>query len=106
MVAAVDPPCSCTASTEAEVMEAATFAGRDDRHGTLVNRALSADSRKQFMKIAERNLFASVLAITSFLAACGGGGGDSGSELPIPTAPTLAITTGNHDLVSMTRLQD
>jgi len=54
------------------------------------------------MKIAERNLLASVLAITSFLAACGGGGGDSGSApiQPTPTLPTLAITTANRDLVS------
>jgi hypothetical protein len=39
------------------------------------------------------------LAITSVLAACGGGG-DSGSGSPIQTAPTLALTTANRDLVS------
>ena len=50
------------------------------------------------MKTPERSLLASVLAITSVLAACGGGG-DSGSGPPTQ-APTLALTAANRDVVS------
>ena len=52
------------------------------------------------MKIAQRSSLASVLATTLIVAACGGGGGDSGSGAPGQTAPTLAITVANRDLVS------
>lgn len=52
------------------------------------------------MKIAQKSSFASVLATTFIVAACGGGGGDGGSGAPSQTAPTLAITTANRDLVS------
>jgi len=51
------------------------------------------------MKIAQRGLCSSVFAVTTLLAACGGGG-DGGSAPPIQSAPSLAITTANRDLVS------
>ena len=66
---------------------------------TSLNEVSFSDSRTQFMNTAERGLCASIFAVTALLAACGGGG-DSGSVAPIQTAPSLAITTANRDLVS------
>ena len=49
------------------------------------------------MKTSKRPFLPSLLAITSIVAACGGGG-DGGS--PAQTPPTLTITSANRDLVS------
>jgi hypothetical protein len=53
------------------------------------------------MNVRDHAVHWSLTAVLSAaVAACGGGGGGEGGAPPVQTAPTLALTTANRDIVS------